>query len=1431
MTKSLLQLLLQRAECDQKTNLFVTVNSKDQFADKGTYLLNQNDPFCVIKDFTTYNLLNTIFTDEYTLLRALPHLTNFKKTPIVINVNLIHRDYSVVSALKDLNIVSFVSNTANAAIRNTNLANTVASKCHTAVLHYICYEVATDDLSNEENLFSPVEIVAQDQIKTTEEILNGSDYFTLYSCSTKSPSVLIINLSSYENQFKDNLPSSASLVNINTYRPWKIEKLLKLIPSSIKKIVIVQGSSQENNKSQTYCIEPLLLDFFSDFNELVERKIDQVILTRVGLISSTSIRDSLDIIITNVGKDSPNHNLFIGKSTSDIDSTYSDLILSSIEHSQTLENAYLKILQQLFASNLKIVNEFNNDSVNANSPEYGFGYLLNFEEKRNVLVNLIKRSLDATLFVAIQTSVVTHLIKLLSEWVNYQSNNDVPLEEANDVATKIFNIFKKYPGNKTIRSFLDIAPTLDDYLFKSHWLVGSDSWSYDLGNSGVHQVLTSKQNVNMLIIDSEPFSSRQNGINQHKKNIGLYAMNFHNVYVASVAVYSSYTQLLTSVIEAAKFKGPSIIVAYLPYLSTTATPIDILKESKIAVESGYWPLYRYDPSIKNDEDVFKLDSSNIRKELQDFLDRENMLTLLTQKFPSIEPFIQQSASDAITRKNELRNKAALDKLMNGLSGPPLHIYYASDGGNASTIANRLAVRGTARGLKISVMSMDAIIIDTLSGEENIVLITSTAGQGEFPQDGKLFWEELKSAGDLDLSNLKFSVFGLGDSQYWPRKEDARYYNKPSKDLFSKFESLGGTILTSLGLGDDQDDDGYETGYQPWELQLWTALGVDNVDVGEEPKELTAEDVKLQSNFLRGTLAADLINNTSGNITGENTQIAKFHGLYMQDDRDIRDTRKTQGLEPLYAFMARVRTPHGTATPDQWLLLDKLSNETGNGTIKLTNRATFQLHGVLKKDIKHTIRAMNSLLMDTLAGSGDVNRDVMISAVPENSKIHDQLVSFAKQISEYFLPKTTAYHEIWLEGVDGRDDYQNWPSIYKNRPDGPRKQKSMVSGHALVDIEPIYSPVYLPRKFKVNIAAPPYNDVDVWSSDIGLISIINQETKIIEGFNLLAGGGMGTTHNNKKTWPDTGKLLGFVTPTDVIKAIESVIIFQRENGDRTNRKHARLRYTIDTVGFSNFKDIVEEKMGFKFQPARSFIIESNIDKFGWVKDELGLNHFTAFIENGRVLDSVGMNQKTGLKRIAELMKTNKSGGFRLTGNQHVIISNIEDQHLHRIKSLLKEFQLDNIQFSGLRLSSSSCVGLPTCGLAMAESERFFPIIVTEIEATLEEFGLRHDSIVLRVTGCPNGCSRPWLAEVALIGKAPNTYNIMIGGGYSGNRLNKLYRSNVKDTDICETLKPLFKRWALEREEEEHFGDFLVRKDIIKKTIEGKFIHDNVAQEAY
>lgn len=1378
-------------------------------------LLSNCDPFSDILELLVKDSPLVVFTEESVLLSALPHLPLLKGFPAVFNVDLKLQDYSVITAFKDLSIPILISSNHETALENAQIANEIVAQYSEPVFHFVNYSRIGETFNAEP---ASVELPEEPKDLTTLRL----ESFKFFDGSSGSPSLLLVNLSPYGKNFVQNLPSDTALLEIQAYRPWNKEQFWKLIPSSVKKIVIVQSASQRSKRDE---FEPLLLDFFDDFDKLIERNISDLLLTKVGKLDD--VAQALNEVVINVKAEKPSSTLFLGHNLTDNEESATELS-SSIKRAINLEIAYIKVLKQLFSSNLEILNEFSSPTVLSNSPEYGYGFFLSEDKKRQQLLRIAKESLDPTLYNSVEGS---NLVQLLSKWISFNEQNidESTFIEANEVATKIYQLLELNQDSKTALSFLGIGPTLNDYLFKSRWLIGSDTWSYDLGNSGVHQALFSKKNLNILLIDSEPYDSAKKS-QKRKKDVGLYAMNAGDVYVASVAVYSSYTQLLTALIEASKFNGPSIVLAYLPYHSETDTPVEVLKETKNAVESGYWPLYRYNPSSAEEDDKFKLDSSVLKRELQSFLDRENKLTLLSRKNPDLARNLKQSASDAITAKQEQRAKAAFDQLLEGLSGPPLHIYYASDGGNAASVAKRLGVRASARGLKSTVLSMDDVIFEELPGEENVVFITSTAGQGEFPQDGKAFWDFIKSTTDLDLASLNFSVFGLGDSQYWPRKEDKHYYNRPAIQLFKRLELLTAKPLVDLGLGDDQDADGYQTGYGPWESELWKALGVANTAVPDEPKPWNNEDMKLASDFLRGTIVEGLADESTGAIHAYDQQLTKFHGIYMQDDRDIRETRKSQGLEPYYIFMARVRLPGGISTPEQWLVLDRLANETGNGTIKLTTRATFQLHGVVKRNLKHTIRAMNSTLMDTLAACGDVNRNVMVSALPGNAKVHAQVSDFGAQISEYFLPQTTAYHEIWLSGADERDYDNNWPSIFENRREGPTKKKTLVSGNALVDVEPLYSNVYLPRKFKINITVPPYNDVDVWSSDVGLIAIIDESTQLLTGFNMYVGGGMGTTHNNKKTYPRTGSSFGFLPTEDIIPAIEAVMIIQRDNGDRENRKHARLKYTIDDMGPEVFKKKVEEITGKKFHPEQPFRIDSNQDFFGWVKDETGLNHFTAFIENGRVEDTVNMTQKTGFKKIALQMLKNKSGHFRLTGNQHALICGIEDQHLDEIKKIMKKHNLDNTDFSGLRLSSASCVGLPTCGLAMAESERYMPQLITKLEDILEEYGLRHDSVVMRMTGCPNGCARPWLAEVALIGKAPDTYNMMLGGGFCGQRLNKLYRASIKEHEILTILRDLFKRWSLERNEDEHFGDFLIRVGVIKPTTEGKYFHDDVAEDA-
>lgn len=1030
------------------------------------------------------------------------------------------------------------------------------------------------------------------------------------------------------------------------------------------------------------------------------------------------------------------------------------------------ESVYLDVLSQVFPK-LRLLND-----QTVPSPEYAFGKFLALEDSR------ARALAEARATIAGGSGDSS-----LAQWTLHP--RDAKLLE--QVSTELQQLFG----------------TTD-------WIVGSDAWAYDVGMSGVHHVLTSNKNVNMLVIESAEHASK-------KRDIGLYAMSLGTVYVASAAVYGGYTQLLQSMLEAAAFDGPSVVVAYLP---PGDDALDVLKKTKLAIETGIWPLYRYNGDIT-------LDSYALKQSLKEFLERDQKLTMLARAKPQLARALAGPGA-ALRSRQQRAAEDAYAQLLEGLSGPPLHVLYASDGGQAEALAKRLTRRAKARGLKARVCAFDDYDGD-LQTELNVVFVSSTAGQGEFPQNGRQLWEFLKS-NQLDLSAVNIAVFGMGDSQYWPRKQDAHFYNKPSKDLFKRLTAYGAQLLADLGQGDDQDADGWSTGYNAWEPLLWTALGVDGVDGGDEPPPLTNEDMKRDSNFLRGTIPEELKDASTGAVSAVSQQLTKFHGIYMQDDRDIRDARKAQGLEPAYSFMVRVRLPGCVATPDQWLAIDRLSDERGNGTIKITTRGTFQLHGVVKEDLKPAIRGMNAVLMDTVAACGDVNRNVVGSAAVHSANVHRQIVKTANALSEHLLPRTTAYYEIWLEGKEDSDP-QGYEEAVNTRTAGPTKKKNkhLVAQSPPVlegpDEEPLYTPLYLPRKFKINIAVPPVNDVDVYGHDVGLIAIVENNTVV--GYNVLVGGGMGTTHNNKKTYPRTGSLIGFSTCDEICEVAEKIMLVQRDFGNRENRKHARLKYTVDDLTVDGFKQKVEEYLGRALKPAREHEpFKSNIDIYGWVRDEEGFNHFTTFVENGRVEDTPELQHRAGFRAVAHWMKEKKVGEFRLTANQHIIVAAIPDAFKDELHALLAKYKLDNITFSALRLSSQACVAFPTCGLAMAESERYLPKLVTKLEGALEEYGLKHDSIVLRMTGCPNGCARPWLAEVALVGKAYGAYNLMLGGAHVGSRLNKLYRSSLKEEEVLATLKPMFKAWALEREDGEHFGDFVIRKGIIAETREGKDWWDNV-----
>ena len=1181
------------------------------------------------------------------------------------------------------------------------------------------------------------------------------------------------------------------IVTARLYRPWLGPSMALTLPKSVRKIAVLEQIRKKTTKWG-----PVLLDVLTSLRTGPSTLgAPMIVGHQLGYIESATARQALRGIFQNLKSQSPIQNLEVGsrhQHTSRVDEY-------SLEQPR-IETAYMKILDQVFGERLHIANRLDaaNAGISANlaaNPEFGFGSLLARIDHRKRFVNEVQEAATSRDFV---TNIPHYW---LSEWA---LNADDP-KKSNDLAKEV--IARLSTDGSRLASQLLSSKSL--FFTESQWLVGSDAWSYDLGNSGVHHVLASGANVNMLIIDSQPWSERTAAdATRRKKDIGLYAMNFGNAYVASVAVYSSYTQVLEAMIEADQFDGPSIVVAYLPYNKEDDSPLAVLQETKKAVDLGYWPLYRWNPHNEDKGEAnFQLDSERIKQELEEFLRRDNRLTQLMNRHPEFSANLSESYGTEVRALQKRKAKDAFDKMLESLYGAPMTVLFASDNGNAESLAKRLGNRGKARGLKSKIFAMDDFPLEDLPGEENVVMITATAGQGEFPQNGRAFWDALKETTELDLSSINYTVFALGDSHYWPRKEDRIYYNKPGKDLDARIAFLGGKRLIDIGLGDDQDPDSYQTGYNEWEPKLWQALNVDKVEgLPEEPPPITNEDIKIQSNFLRGTIAEGLEDTATGAIAASDQQLTKFHGTYMQDDRDLRDERKAQGLEPAYTFMIRCRLNGGVATPYQWLQMDQISTSYGNETMKMTTRQTFQFHGVIKSKLKPAMRGINKALMTTIAACGDVNRNVMCSVLPTKSAYHRNVHQVSARISDHLLPATTAYHEIWL-----KDTYSD-------------EKQEKVSGNALVDHEPLYGPTYLPRKFKITIAIPPNNDTDVYAHDVGLIAIKGTNGRL-EGFNVLAGGGMGVTHNNKKTYPRTGSMLGYAPADQIHLVCEKIMLVQRDNGDRTNRKHARLKYTIDDMGVEVFRSKVEDLLEWKFQPPKPFHFTSNIDTFGWQKDELGYNHHTFFIENGRIEDTPSFPMKTGLREIAKIHK----GEFRLTGNQHLCLSNVHDNDLDTIKETMKTYKLNNIQFSGLRLSSSACVAFPTCGLAMAESERYLPHLITKLEDCLEENGLRHDSIVMRMTGCPNGCARPWLAEVAFVGKAYGAYNMYLGGGYHGQRLNKLYRSSIQEEEILEIMKPMLGRYAKERKPEEHFGDWVIRARFVKATSEGKTFHEDVAEE--
>jgi len=544
-----------------------------------------------------------------------------------------------------------------------------------------------------------------------------------------------------------------------------------------------------------------------------------------------------------------------------------------------------------------------------------------------------------------------------------------------------------------------------------------------------------------------------------------------------------------------------------------------------------------------------------------------------------------------------------------------------------------------------------------------------------------------------------------------------------------------------------------------------------------------EKIKMASDGLRGTIKEGLADEVTGAIGDGDKALVKFHGMYLQDDRDRRDERAEKKLERLYSFMIRLRLPGGFLTAKQYLATQDIAGEHTTGIIKITTRQTVQLHGLLKSHIKPTIKAFSEAKLISIATCGDINRNVICAAHPKQSPIHKEIHDYAARISQYLLPKTRAYYEIWLDEEKLADKKEEEDPLYQDR--------------------------YLPRKFKIGLAIPPNNDIDVFGNDLGLIAII--ENNELKGFNVAIGGGMSSTHGNPATYPRLATVIGFVSGEErIMKTIYELVTIQRDYGNRNDRSLARLKYTVDRLGTDWFKEEIARRTGFALEKERPFEFVDRKDYYGWFQNAEGLWYYTPFVENGRIVDEE-VSLRTALYEIA---KTNKLN-FRFTTNQNVILADISTKDKPAIEKILNKYNIISYteSVSEIRKNSMACVALNTCPLAFAEGQRYLPSLISKIEPILNKNGLEKEEIIIRMTGCPNGCARSYIAEIGFIGTTLGRYNLLLGGDHQGMRLNKLYKESLDEAAILDELDILLGIFAKERNKNESFGDFTLRKQFV------------------
>ena len=938
------------------------------------------------------NLISfTSTTSSQGLTRLVLHLGEISALPIVLNL-AVHDDLSDVLLLRSAVPFFLLSTTAQQAHDNALVAARLARLEKKAVAH-VFYDVASPELLHQvpEDEILPF-LLAVQRSASHETPLNGVngggnhqipnghavDYHgptvdleayeavaldasalvrrplhPLTRHGSSEPHTLILTLG------KD-VPSlevdGISFISVGLSNPLPPSRILSSIPPSVSRVIVLEQIYKWHSKWT-----PLYLEVVS---ALQNREAEQEIAVHSGVLGDCNHIQESDILkLIQQSTSSPTAHLELGIVPS------SSSPSGPSPHVPKHEAAYTKILTHLFQDRLEISNSpelVASQGEIATTPEYALGRIRGQLDSRTQLINAIQDLLQ-------DGDIDSDLHSVLTKWIFSKDDSVKSRSLAKVIIETLESSPVDHPAVQKILALRNFFPSL------SRWIIGSDAWSYDLGSSGLHHAIASGLDVNILILDTLPYSSRNTADpHRRKHDVGLYAMNHGDVFVASVAVFSSYSQVLQAIAEADQFKGPSVVLAYLPYQREDASALDLLKETKLAVDSGYWPLYRWDPSKeKLGKEPFSLDSDAVKNDLKQFLDRQNHLSQLVRSTPQMAADLVSNLGDTVKEARKKRAQESYNTLLSALDAPPLLILYASDGGAAEKKAKRLANRGKARGLVTTIATLDSYTLDTLNEEEYVVFVTSTAGQGEPPQNGRTFFKSLNAAatkGDQIFSKLKYSVFAMGDSHYWPRAEDAHYYNKPGKDLDARLEKLGAERIVELGLGDDQDADGSETGYKLWEPLIWKALKVDSVEVTEaEPEPITNEHIKAASGYLRGTIAEGLQDFSTGALAPSDGQLTKFHGIYQQDDRDIRDEREAQGVEPAYSFMIRVRMPGGVCRPHQWLQMDQIADEHGSGTFKITTRQTFQFHGVIKRHLKPAIRDINRVLLDTLAACGDVNR--------------------------------------------------------------------------------------------------------------------------------------------------------------------------------------------------------------------------------------------------------------------------------------------------------------------------------------------------------------------------------------------------------------------------------------------------------------------------